>query len=216
MGQLTLFPLPTPVIRRSEPIDAVRVVGVASALDLARPVPHELVRVGPQIGLRYVPQWELDASRITAHLSVEPIPPSAPGRRVIAETVEGQVIEQDCAGGLWTDGERIGAGALISFCALPDEVEQELHLGVPAGWLLAERHDGAFVFSVHVSPRLLWVFALPRALGAAGTFSGWTVAAAHLLPPSTRYREEWAAGDHDAHFDPAVIGVARGGEVTGP
>jgi hypothetical protein len=140
------------------------------------------VPVDHQLALRYLAQWELEASGVSAHLKVEPIAPSASDRRVIAETISGEVIEQDREGCLWENGERFGDGQLISFCALPDQDELALRIGAPAGWLVAQRRDQSFRFAVYASSQLLWVFSEPDALGVVGTFTGWTLAARHLLP----------------------------------
>lgn len=215
MGQLTLFPRQHMPTQTPGPVDEVLLIGVAAELDLTK-VPSELVRVSHGLGVRYLPAWELAAAELEPLDWVAPVLPSRPGRRVIAVTIDDEVIEQDGSGTLYGNGNRsVGRGALISYCGVRSQDEQELPLGERAGWLVGRMECGSFVLSVHVSEPLLWVYERPVVLGAFGAFGGWMVAAAHLLPGSARDREEWDAGDRDARFDPDVIVAASGGEVTG-
>lgn len=181
MGQITLFPRSRLAHASAPPVDRVLIVSVSNSLGRDRPVPSAMVRINDRLGLRYFAEWEIQAGRVTPDLQIVSIEPSRPDRRIIAETVGGEVIEQDRAGALWIDGERLANGALISFCTLAaDSQEQELALGQRAGWLFGSREEEAFSFSVRACDHLLWMYQIPEVLGSPGTFGGWMIAASHL------------------------------------
>jgi hypothetical protein len=180
MGQVLLFRGPV-VVRPQLPMHRVLLVSVADELDRDRPVPTHLVPFSDRIGLRYAPRWELTAAGVDPHLSIDAVAPSRPGLRVLAETMSGELIEQDRGGALYCNGELVPGGSVVSFCSLPAECEQQLALGQRVGWLVADRRRDAFVFSVRLSEPLLWIYETPRILGAAGTFGGWMTAARHLI-----------------------------------
>ena len=222
MGQITLFPRAA-VISPCVPVERVLVAVVDDALDQDRPVPACLVRLNDRLGLRYLPRWELDAAGMQPQLTITTLEPSKPGRRVIAETLAGEVIEQDRGGHIWIDDQRLQGGALVSFCALPSMDEQQLTLGERAGWLLADHQDDGFVFSVRVSGPVVWMHGVPRTLGVVGTFGGWMAAAVHLLPRAdASYEEDGAFGSGSGDTstidgsDEDQRGSAGGREVTAP
>lgn len=188
MGQVMLFPA-SPMKRGApEPVEEVLVVGVCAELDLAA-VPESLVRVCDGLALRYLAEWELTAAGLEP-LDWVPVPlPSEPERRVIAVTIDDEVIEQDSEGALYGAGDRqVGPGALISFCGARSQDEQKLVLGERAGWLVSRREDESFVFSVHFSEPLLWIYEQPIALGPIGAFGGWMTAASHLAAEAATSR----------------------------
>jgi hypothetical protein len=192
MGQIMLFPA-SPMRRAApEPVEEVLLVGVGAELDLAA-VPESLVRVVDGLALRYLAGWELDAAGLDP-LDWVPLPlPSAAGRRVIAVTIDAEVIEQESDGALYGAGDvQVGAGSLISFCGARSQDEQRLVLGERAGWLVSRREDDSFVFSVHFSEPLLWIYEQPIALGPVGAFGGWMLAANELAAEAdhtvNRYR----------------------------
>lgn len=228
MGQITLFPGRVH-IRPQPPIRRVLLVSVADELDRDRPVPTHLVPISHGTGLRYAARWELTAAGLDAHLLIDAVAPSQPGRRVLAETMSGELIEQDRAGALHCNGELVPGGTVVSFCSLPDEREQQLGLGQRVGWLVAERGRDAFLFSVRVSEQLLWIYEMPWILGAAGTFGGWMTAARHLMekeiegeqsPEGARSRYDHGEGrpPHGANDDwvlaAAAESVSEGGDGT--
>jgi hypothetical protein len=199
MGQITLFPGPVVRAHPSERVAHVLLAEVDDRLDRWYPVPTDVVRLRPGVGLRYVPAWELAASGARAHLRIQPLTPSAPDRRVIAETLDGQVLEQDHAGSLWLDDTPLHGGPLLSFCALPDQCEATFGLSERAGLLLGDRSEGTFVFTVRVLPQLLWIHERPRMLGVVGTFGGWMLAASQLVNDAEERdrKEEIATSDAD-------------------
>jgi hypothetical protein len=202
MGQITLFPGPVVRAQRSERLAHVLLAEIDERLDCWYPVPTEIVRLRRGLGVRYVHAWELAASGARAHLRIEPLAPSAPDKRVIAETLDGQVLEQDRAGSLWVEDTLLLGGPLLSFCALPDQCEATLGLSEHGGVLLGERVGDAFVFTVRALPQLLWIHERPRMLGVVGAFGGWMLAASQLvddLDVADREEELVTSGADDRH-----------------
>jgi hypothetical protein len=179
MGQITLFPRARHQSRPGAPVDEVMLVGVDAGLCLAD-VPQELVRISDELGIRYLAEWELAAAELEPVSWVVPRLPSQPDRRVIAITIGDEVIEQDQSGSLRRDGRPIGEGALLSYCGVRSQDEQNLGLGERAGWLLGRMEAESFVLSVHVSEPLLWIYERPAVLGVLDAFNGWMLAATHV------------------------------------
>lgn len=199
MGQIMLFPAsPMRSAAAPEPVEEVLLVGVGAEFDLGA-VPESLVGVCDGLGIRYLAEWELHAADLEPAEWVPPSLPSRHGRRVIAVTIDGEVIEQDRTGALYGGGDRqLGAGSLISYCGVRTQDEQRLNLGERAGWLMSRMEAESFVFSVHISEPLLWVYEAPVALGPVGAFGGWMTAASQLAADAATSRCDAAKPSTDA------------------
>lgn len=173
--------IPFPRVRRLAPAgQRVMTVGVGTALVATSGIPTGIVCVDDDMSLRYVPAWELGVRSEVADLWVAVRLPSAPHRRVIFETLAGDVVEQDEDDRLWMNGERLDDGAPVAIGGAADEREGPLRIGDPAAVLVASRDPLSFRFAVHVTPPILWIFEPPRLIARAPVLRGW-LRAAHLL-----------------------------------
>ncbi len=180
VGQIMLFPRTRPSATLPLPIKEVLLIGVRSEQDQTR-IPHDLVRVGHGLGIRYLAEWELRAAEIEPLAWVPVARATRSDREPIAVTIDEELIEQDRSGVLYGAGGRaIGEGALISYSSTPSGEERCLSLGERAAWLIGGVDGETFTLSARLSEPLLWVYAPPTALGPVGAFGGWITAATSL------------------------------------
>ena len=179
-----------PRVRRALPPrgQRVMVVGVDPAIGAACDLPTGIYRMDQDMWLQYVSAWELHLRGEQPDFWIAPRLPSAPGRAVLAETIAGDVLEQDAHGRMWINAESADEGALVQCGGAAREREGELRLGEPAAFLLATRDLLAMRFSVHVTPPLLWIHEQPRVDPSELALCGWMRAAHRLWREQERRR----------------------------
>lgn len=158
--------------------DHVLTVGVETGIAVTG-IPTGIIRMD-DFRVRYVPGWELTLRDGTADMWIASRSASAPDRRVVLETIAGDLIEQDDRGHLWLNAEELDPGVLISFASAAEERSGPLGVGDTAAFLVGVRESTAYRFSVHVTAPVLWVFEQPRALAREPVLDGW-MRAAHVL-----------------------------------
>lgn len=173
--------IPFPRVRRAAPgSDRVLTVGVETGLVALAGIPTGVVRIDPDLRVRYVPEWELTLREETADLWIASRCAGAPDRCVVLETIAGDLLEQDDRGHLWLNAEELDPGALIAIANPEDERSGPVRVGDAAALLLGARDPSMYRFSVHVTAPVLWVFEQPRTLAREPVLDGW-MRAAHVL-----------------------------------
>lgn len=157
---------------------AIRRVLVAAVDDgLEKPLPLAPVRVDVDVAVRYLRTSEVLNAGHEPDLWIERHAPSAPDRRVLFETLAGEVVEQDERGTLWIDEAPLGPGALVSVGSAEHDSDRPLAPGDCAALLFMTREPASFQFAVEITAPILWVFEQPTTLAAAPVLIGWTGAA---------------------------------------
>lgn len=177
MTQIPLFPTPIGV-EPQVPLARVWIVGVPDELMVGRSLPPQVVRVGSDLAIRYVAESELRAAGAEPSFWICPIAPGAPDRRVLFETLDNEVVEQDTRGQIWIDNELVLPRTLVSFGSADREREGDLVPGECAALLLTERQPGGWAVRVRVTTPIVWLFELPRPLARGPVLDGWLQMAA--------------------------------------
>ncbi len=181
--------IPFPRVRRTaSPGGRLLTVGVETGLVAVAGIPTGIVRMDSDVHVRYVPTWELTLRNETADLWVGSRSPTAAERRVVLETIAGDVLEQDGDGRLWMNSEQLDPGTLIEVGSAADTRSGPLCVGDAAAFLFGLHEVTVFRFTVHVTPPVLWIFEQPHTLARAPVLDGWT-RAAHRL-----WRDQDSAG----------------------
>lgn len=167
-GQIALLPQPAVAGTPSR----VLVVGVEDALVQRQSIPQRLVRVGVDLGIRYLAESELQAASISPSFWIADLPSSCPGRRVLFETITNHVVEQDDTGAMWIDDDPLGPGALVGFGCPARSHEDELILGERAALLVGDRTPSGWNLRVVSTTAVMWVFDRPR-LADCPPLPGW-------------------------------------------
>jgi hypothetical protein len=159
----------------------VLIAGVDAELEREHALPGRVIRVDRNLGIRFVGEDELAAAEIEPAFWLAPIAPGAPDRRVLFETLANEVVEQDEAGAIWVDDQRLLPAGLVSFGAAESQREGTLAIGEAAALLLMERQPGGCDLRVRVTPAILWIHALPRPLADGPVLDGWLEMAERAL-----------------------------------
>jgi len=167
-GQIALFPRPdTPVISATPA--QIFVVGIEAALLVQRIVPGGVVRFDDRLGVRYLADWELEAIGLAPTFWIASPCASAPDRRVLFETLTGEIFEQDADGRLWLDDQPQLPGALMAFGSPTRREDGTLHLGEPAALLIGRRTVCGWEMRIHTTAALVWIHETPAPRHGCGT-----------------------------------------------
>jgi hypothetical protein len=174
--------------------------------DAVLELPVEPVAMDSGIAIQYV-RPAADESASQADFWITRQAPSAPDRRVLCETLAGEVIEQDLRGLLWIDGAAVDAGPLLRLGSADRDEEGPLVLGESAAFLLLAREGARYRITVEVTPPILWIFAQPRLLTDDRVLLGWTGLARCLRREQVESACAPEAGRPSSAGDPSHTGL---------
>lgn len=173
MRELTLFPVGRSAQPSRPSIERVLIAGVTDGLACASPLPTALVRFDGPLALRYLAEAELEAAGLVPSLWIAKPPPSGPNRRVLFETIDDEVFEQDESGGLWLEDQPILPGIVLAFGTPRTACDGELLLGERAALLIGRRCPHGWELRLRETAAVLWIHDMPHLRETVRWPHGW-------------------------------------------
>ena len=162
-------------------VDRLRRVLVAAVDDdLAGTLSPLPVPIDSDVFIRYVRASEAGREGLDPDIWVSRPVPSAPGRRVLFETLASEVVEQAECGTIHIDGAQLDGGPLLRVGSAEHDREGPIVEGESAALLLVSRIGPSVQFRVTLTRPVLWVYEQPRLLIDTPVLIGWTGAAKSL------------------------------------
>jgi hypothetical protein len=178
-GQLGLFP-PSHLLRATP--TRVLIVGVEGEQLERHSAPDAVVGFSADLGIRYVADWEVQASGRAPDFWIASACTDAPNRRVLFETITGELCEQDDEGRIWLDDQPLRPGALLGFGTPTRPEDGTLHLGEPAALLIGSVCVRGWQMRLYTTSALVWIHETPRPRPGATWPRGWLALAGYPAP----------------------------------